>query len=98
MKKETTFFLIYDHLRTFFFSGLFALFPLSVTIGAITFFYKIIVKWLAPLRAIEPVFLQNIPGGEFILVLLFIFVTGLLVKYFIVGPIIHYIEHLISKI
>lgn len=86
------------HLRTFFFSGLFSVLPIIVTVFVVTFTYDMIARWLKPLKSIFPHFLQVIPGSEFILVILAIFVLGVILKVFFIKPLIHWFEQVIVRV
>lgn len=97
MKRSRTWKVIY-FFQSLFLSGFFAIFPLTVTIAAITFFYSLCKSLLAPIRSIEPEILQSIPGSEFILVVAAVLIIGILVNYVVVQPLIHKIEYIFSKI
>lgn len=62
------------------------------------FIYSTAARWLIPLRELEPRLLQKIPGSEFVIITIFIILAGLLVRLFILEPIIHWGERLINKI
>ncbi len=94
MKKNT---LLY-RVKSIFFNGFFAIFPITATIFVLNFIYKVSSRWLTPLRDLEPEMLQRIPGSEIILVILIIFFIGILVKIFVISPLIHSIERIIAKI
>ncbi len=98
MDKNTFLRKIYTFIKSIFLNGLFAIFPLAATIFVINFIYNLTSKWLAPLKKIEPNILKNIPGAEFILFIVFIMTIGILLKFLIIIPIIHWAEHLIKKI
>lgn len=87
-----------DLIKSLFLSGLFTIIPLAATIFFVHFSYTMLAKWLLPLRNIEPMFLQNIPGAEIIVFIIFILLFGALVKLFIITPLIHRIERIIIRI
>ncbi len=89
---------LFSFLKKLFLNGLFTLLPITATIFFVSFTFNLIIRWLEPLRLIEPEYLQRIPGSEFVLVVLFIMLIGLLLKIFIIGPLMHYFEKLIAKI
>ena len=89
---------IISHIKTLFLQGLFTILPILLTVFIATFTYEFLSRWLAPLRQIEPLYLQKIPGSEFILVVLFLLLVGFLLKLFFISPIIHWGERLIEKI
>lgn len=89
---------LFSYLKSIFLSGLFSLIPITATIVIVHFCYTLIARWLKPLRAIEPEVLQHIPGSEFIIITMIIFGIGLLLKLFIVEPLIHKVEKIITHI
>lgn len=88
----------FSHLKHLLLRGLFTILPVILTIFILTFTYEFISRWLDPLRRLKPAYLDIIPGAEFILVLLFLMLTGFLVKLFFITPIVHWFENLIAKI
>jgi uncharacterized membrane protein len=87
-----------NDLKIIFLSGLFTLIPIAATLFFISFLYTTISRGIEPLRQMEPLFLQRIPGSEFILVMLFILLLGIVLRAFIANSIIHYFEGLINRI
>lgn len=84
--------------KNLFLSGLFTLLPLAATAGFLKFTYTISMRILAPLRELEPLWMQQIPGSEIILVILFLVLMGALVQLLIIAPLVHYVEKVINKI
>ncbi|MCK4651388.1 DUF502 domain-containing protein [Candidatus Babeliales bacterium] len=89
---------IFSFLKSLFLNGLFTILPITATIFFMHFTYNLLVGWLYPLKKMEPLFLQKIPGAEIIIVTLLILLIGALVKLLIITPIIHRIEKIIAKI
>ncbi len=89
---------ILGFIKTLFLSGLFTIIPITATIFFLHFTYNLIANWLKPLKNIEPIFLQQIPGAEFLIVILAILFVGFLVRFLIITPIIHHFEEIIIKI
>ena len=87
-----------NFLKSIFLHGLATLIPITDTIFIITFVYTFMSRWLDPLRAIEPEWVQMIPGSEIIIVTLLIFAIGAFLKLFLLDPIVHYFERLLYKI
>ncbi len=81
-----------------FFTGLVTILPLAATIAFVRIVYQVLTSLLAPIRALEPSFLQEIPGSEIGLCLVLLFIIGALVHYFFLGILINGIEHGIKKI
>jgi len=84
--------------RSLFFSGLFTILPIALTIFIVSFSYNFIYRFFEPLRRIQPVLFQRIPGAEFIVATLAILLFGVILRVFIVHSVIHYFERLITKI
>ena len=85
-------------MKSLFFQGLFTLLPITATIFFVNITYGLVVKWLSPIKQAQPHFLHQFPGSELILVFLFIFMVGVIIRFMLLAPIIHYFERLISKI
>jgi len=98
MKNKNLFSRFLSYLKMLFWGGLFTILPIIATLFIITFTYSFLAAWLAPLRKIEPLYLRNIPGSEFILVTLAILIIGFLVRLVFIMPIVHWFEGLITKI
>ncbi|MFA6527149.1 MAG: DUF502 domain-containing protein [Candidatus Babeliales bacterium] len=88
----------FAHLKSLFLSGLFTMIPIAATLFFINFAYHLVSRIILPLRTLEPAFLQQVPGSEFVLVMLMIVVFGILLKIFIAHTVLHYLEYLIVKI
>ena len=81
-----------------FLNGLFTLLPITATIFFVHFTYTLLARWLEPLKKIEPLILQRIPGAEIIIVTIFILLIGIIVKLFVITPLIHKFERIINRI
>ena len=89
---------IANFFKSLFLNGLFTILPIAATIFFLHFTYNLVGNWLLPLRKIEPLFLQKIPGAEILIAIVAILVIGFLVKFLIITPIIHHFEKIINKI
>lgn len=89
---------LFGHIKHLFLSGLFTILPLAATIFFVQFMYNIFDRIIEPLRQLEPLFLQKIPGAEFILVMLLIISVGILLKMFLANLLLSTIEKTISKL
>lgn len=99
MKPEKTtnlFFSIMHSLWSLFLSGLFALLPITLTLGVFSLTLRLIQGWLEPLKHIG--FLPSTPYSEFILAILIILVAGTLYNMFILRPFIHALENLFFRL
>ncbi len=84
--------------KKLFLQGLFTLLPITATIFFVNFTYKLITGWLTPLKLVGPQFLQQIPGAEILLFILFVILAGIILQFFIFAPIVHKAEKFIDKI
>ena len=89
---------LFDTIKRLFLKGFFTLLPLTVTFWVIRFLYNTSIRILSPLRAIEPSWLQDIPGSEIVIIALFLLFIGMLGQFLIITPIMQYIEKVITKI
>ena len=86
-------------LKSLFFSGLFTILPIVLTIYLFLFTFRLLAHWFKPLQYITPVSLQYLsPYAEFVFVLAFIFAIGIISKLFILKGIIHWLESLVMRI
>jgi len=99
-KKETIFIRFVQTITTFFLTGFFVLLPLTLTIALLTFSFRMLVKWLEPLKKITDTtpFLDLIPHPEIILAFLIILIAGIIYNIFLIRTFIHAIEALVVKI
>jgi len=88
----------FSRLKSIFLSGLFTLIPIAATLFFINFLYNVVVKVIAPLRAIEPSFLRAIPGVEFVLIIFLILGLGIALKALFVHEIVRYFEGHVARI
>ncbi len=89
---------ILSFIKSLFLNGLFTLLPITATIFFVHFTYTLLARWLEPLKKIEPLILQRIPGAEIIIVTIFILLIGIIVKLFVITPLIHKFERIINRI
>lgn len=89
---------VYDFFKAIFLTGFFTLIPIAATLFFISFLYNFVSRMLAPVYKFEPVFLQAIPGSQFIIATLFILALGFILKVLIVHQIVYYFEGLIARI
>ena len=89
---------IFQNIRTFFLSGLVTIFPISLTLFFISVVYNFVYRSLEPLRRLEPAFLHDIPGTEFLIATIFILLIGMVLRNFLVSTLVAYSEQLIAKI
>lgn len=81
-----------------FFGGLIALLPLTLTIAIFNVVFKVLIRWLQPLKCIEPDFLKAIPYAELIIAFCIVVIFGIFVNVFLLKHIIHFVEALIFRI
>lgn len=81
-----------NKIKSIFINGLLTLLPVTLTYLLFKSTFCLVRGWLEPLQSLKPEYLKNIPFVEFLLVLAFIFVFGLVLKMFVLGKIIKAIE------
>ena len=81
-----------------FLGGLVTLLPLTLTIAIFNVAFKVLIRWLQPLKYFEPAFLKMIPYAELIIAFSIIIACGVLINLFLLDRILHFIEALIFKI
>lgn len=84
--------------RSIFINGLLFILPTVITYGIIKIFFTILRDWLRPIYELEPSWLKEIPGSEIVLALLFAFIIGAISKFFLLEPLINYLEGILNKI
>jgi uncharacterized membrane protein len=89
-----------DTIKSIFFSGLFALLPLAITVALITFVFRLVNHWLEPLNYCISHYLgityPYIAG--IILVLLFILFVGTILRVFLLRTVARGIENMIASL
>ena len=86
------------YLQHLFITGFIFLLPLTITFALFSFFFGVIKKWLIPIRAIHFPIIELIPHHEILVLILFIFLIGVILKAFFLKPFIQIFEELLSKI
>jgi len=87
-----------QYFKHIFLTGFLFLLPITITFSFFHFFFNLIKSWLIPIRNIEFPFIEHIPHHEIVILLIFIFIVGTLIKTFILIPLIHLIEKTLSSI
>lgn len=98
MKKISLLKKLYKLIKSFFINGLLTLLPIAITLSFFSFMFRLFKSWLAPLQQLDIPYLNIIPHGEIILVLLLIFAAGVILRSFIIQSIIDLFEMLLSNI
>lgn len=87
-----------DYIKTIFFNGLFTLLPLTITIALLNFSYKLVKSWLMPIYRSEPQFLQEIPFSEFLLIIIFILLVGVISRFLLIDQLWKFFEATVGRI
>ncbi|MBI2345202.1 DUF502 domain-containing protein [Candidatus Dependentiae bacterium] len=87
-----------EYIQHLFITGLLFLLPITITFSIFHFFLNVIKRMLVPIRNFNIPIISKIPHYEILLLILFIFIIGILIKAFILKPIIHILEESLSKI
>lgn len=82
----------YYWLQSLFLNGLFTILPIALTVSIFKFAFNFLKSWLTPIYNLEPAYLQRIQHSEIILAILFLFLLGAVLKFFLLANLIQYIE------
>ena len=94
-KKKNIFVRFWDGIWALFLQGLFTLLPIAITIALFNLSAKILRRWLEPVQKWVPEYFQDLPYAEFILAILAIFLIGVILRFFVMQPLIHFLENAI---
>lgn len=86
------------YIKSLFINGLIFLLPITITFALFSFFFNLIKSWLIPLRKLDIPVLEAIPHHEILLIIGFIFLVGALLRFFILKPLVQFIEDILSRI
>jgi len=85
-----------------FLNGLFAILPLTITLGLFLLTFRLLIDWLRPIRIFlasrYPSIIDAIPYVEILIIFAVIFTIGSLLRTFIIRSVVHAIESLLVKI
>lgn len=81
-----------------FVTGFVFLLPITITFSLFHFFFSVIIKWLKPIKALNVPIISMIPHHEILLLILFIFIIGIVLKAFFAKPLVQIFEDLLGKI
>ncbi len=87
-----------DYIQHLFVTGFVFLLPITITFSIFSFFFNVIKKWLIPIKLLNVPILKIIPHHEILLLILFIFLMGIIVKAFFAKPLIQILEECIENI
>lgn len=98
-KKQSLFRSVFHSIWSVFLGGLFTLLPIILTVAIFRFSFRLLKSWLEPVNnLIERTFLIDIPHSDILIVILFIFLVGLILRTWMLHQVVHAIESLIFKI
>jgi uncharacterized membrane protein len=90
---------IFNEIGTLFFSGLFTILPLAITLALFAFTLRIVHGWSRHIYCFMPPSLQLIPYADVFIFVLLILVIGAILKYLLLHPLVEFIEkHLFGNI
>jgi len=89
---------IAKYIKTLFINGLIFLLPITITFALFSFFFNLIKSWLIPLRKLNIPLLEAIPHHEILLIIIFILAIGALLRFFILRPLVQFIEDVLSRL
>ncbi len=87
-----------EYLKHLFVTGLLFLLPIALTFSLFNFFLNVIKTMLVPIKNINIPIINQIPNYEILLLIAFIFIIGILIKAFILKPIVHVVDESVSRI
>ncbi len=87
-----------DTTKAIFLNGLLILLPITLTLAVFIFLLRILKGWLTPIYRLEPLYLQQIPHSEILLVIIFIFIIGAIFRFFFLKAFYHMVEAMLLKI
>ncbi len=87
-----------SYIQHLFITGFIFLLPITITFSLFNFFFNVITKWLKPIKALKVPIISLIPHHEILLLILFIFIIGIVLKAFFAKPLIQLFENLLAKI
>ena len=94
-KKKNILVRLWDGIWALFLQGLFTLLPIAITIALFNLSAKILRRWLEPVQKWVPGYFEDIPYAEFLLAIIAIFLIGVFIRFFVMGPLVHFIENAI---
>jgi len=83
---------VIEFLRSLFLNGLLIVLPITLTFLLFNASFKLIKRWLLPLQNFLPNSFLAIPHSEFLVVIGSVLLIGVVVKFFVLKPIINLIE------
>ena len=93
---------IVNRLWRIFLNGLFAILPLTVTLGLFTITFRMIVDWLGPIRRLletkYPGITDAIPYVEIFIIISIIFIIGTMLRSFLLRSLVNAAEELLIRI
>ena len=85
-----------------FLNGLFAILPLTITLGLFLITFRLLLDWLRPIRVLlasrYPWIIDAIPYVEILIIFAAIFAIGSLLRTFMIRSVVHTIEALLVRI
>lgn len=83
---------ISEFIRSLFFNGLLIVLPVALTLLLFNASFKLVKRWFAPLQQCLPDKMTAIPHSEIFVVIGVILLIGVVVRFFVLRPIIHIVE------
>ncbi|MBT3828044.1 DUF502 domain-containing protein [bacterium] len=87
-----------NKLISVFLNGLFTILPLALTIGLFAFSFRLLKRWLEPITALTPDWLNVIPHGEIMVVIAAVFILGAILKTLILRQMVRLLEAIVAQI
>lgn len=81
-----------------FLNGLLTVLPITLTIALFNVSLKLLKGWLEPIHDMQPEIFERLPYSEIIIVLIFIFLVGTILRFFIVRSVVIAVESVLFRV
>ncbi len=88
----------YEKIKSLFISGLLTLLPLALTITLFAFLYRTVRSWVHHINWLIPKAFRDIPGSDFVAVILVTIAIGAILKFFLLQKLVSAVEHLFRRV
>lgn len=99
-QKDTLLSRFTQSITTLFFTGIIVLLPITLTVALLSFSFRILIKWLEPLKKLTDFSIVSgiFPHPEIVLAIVIILVAGIIYNVFLIRTVIHALENLVIQI
>jgi len=90
--------LLFHAVWSIFLSGLFTILPITLTIALFNVSFRLLKNWVEPINRFHFPFVETIPHADVLFVIFLIFCIGIILRFFLIKTLVHYIETIIFKL